>query len=52
MKTETQLRGYLDQAGGDLREAFKLACREHHCMDQTLDMKAAEMERIKAEGAE
>lgn len=51
MKSEAQLREYIAKAGGDMREAFKLACRDHHCMDQTLDMKAAEMERINREDA-
>lgn len=46
MKTDDDLRHYLTLASGDLAEAFRIACAEHHHMDQTLDMKKTRMEQM------
>lgn len=51
MKTEADIERYLTEAGGDLEEAFRIACREHHPGDQTLDMKKSMLMQAKERGA-
>lgn len=53
MKNEADLKRYLRLSKGDLNEAFRIACKEHDAMDQTLDMKRVQMEKLlKGEGDE
>lgn len=46
MKTDDDLRRYLKLADGDIREAFRIACKEHGYSDQTLEMKRVRMEQM------
>ena len=46
MKTDDDLRRYLRLADGDIREAYRIACKEHEYIDQTLEMKRVRMEQM------
>lgn len=49
MKNDDTLQQYLEATGWDLAEAKRQACREHHFMDQTLDMKFTRLEQMMEE---
>ena len=49
LKTRDEIRGYLEAARGDKKEARRLACLDHNCMHQTLDAKLAMIEELARE---